>query len=67
MNPYAELEQRYGLPPGILMAVRHVESGGNSSAVSPKGAGGAFQIMPATAEELGVDPFDEEQAADGAA
>src|SRR5690242_8635944 len=31
------------------------ESGGDPSAVSPKGARGLFQIMPATAKDYGVD------------
>lgn len=62
-----DLEKKYGLPPGMLAAVRKAESGGNPKAVSPKGALGAFQIMPETARELGVDPLDEAQAAEGAA
>lgn len=61
------LEKRYGLPAGMLAAVQRVESGGNPRAVSPKGAQGLFQIMPATAKELGVDPLNPAQAADGAA
>lgn len=61
------LETRHGLPPGLLSAVRDVESGGDPSAVSPKGARGAFQFMPATARQYEVDPFDPEQAAAAAA
>lgn len=61
------LEKRYGLPAGMLAAVQRVESGGNPMAVSPKGAQGLFQIMPGTAKELGVDPLNPAQAADGAA
>lgn len=51
----------------LLDAVRHVESGGNDNAVSPAGAQGPYQFMPATAEEYGVkDPFNEPQAREGA-
>jgi hypothetical protein len=39
-----------------------VESGGNPRAVSPKGALGPYQFMPATAKEFGIDPFNEQQA-----
>ena len=58
---------RYGLPSGLLAAVAQVESGGNPTAVSPAGAQGLMQIMPATARGLGVDPLDPAQAVDGAA
>lgn len=58
---------RYGLPAGLLAAVAQVESGGNAEAVSPAGAQGLMQIMPATARGLGVDPLDPSQAVDGAA
>lgn len=64
---FSQLEQSLGLPAGILDAVMQTESGGNPRAVSPKGALGAFQIMPATARDLGVNPFDVGQAAQGAA
>ncbi|PID54083.1 MAG: hypothetical protein CSA58_05345 [Micrococcales bacterium] len=57
----------YSLPPGLLAAVAQVESGGNPRAVSPAGARGLMQLMPATARNLGVDPFDPQQAVDGAA
>jgi soluble lytic murein transglycosylase-like protein len=60
-------ESRYGLPSGLLAAVAHVESGGNPNAVSPAGAEGLMQLMPGTANSLGVDPFNPTQAVDGAA
>ncbi|TXJ25378.1 MAG: hypothetical protein E6Q24_14695 [Chitinophagaceae bacterium] len=51
----------------LLDSVRHVESRGNPNAVSPKGAQGPYQFMPATAKEYGVtDPFNEEQSREGA-
>lgn len=63
----AALEQQHGLPQGLLSAVQQAESGGNPNAVSPKGALGAFQFMPATAQQYGIDPLDPQQAAVGAA
>jgi len=38
----------------LLDAIRQAESGGNDKAVSPKGAKGPFQFMPATAREFGL-------------
>lgn len=43
-----------GLDPALLHAVVQVESGYNSGAVSPKGAVGLMQLMPVTAQTLGV-------------
>ena len=44
-------------------AVVHVESGGNPQAVSPAGAQGLTQLIPATAQRFGVqDPFDPAQS-----
>ena len=60
-------EQRNNLPAGLLNAVAKHESSYNPNAVSPAGARGLMQIMPATARELGVDPMIPEQAVDGAA
>ncbi len=47
-----------GLNWRILEAVARAESGGNHAAVSPKGAVGVMQLMPATARALGVNPYD---------
>ena len=38
----------------LLDAIRQAESGGNDKAVSPKGAKGPYQFMPATAREFGL-------------
>ncbi|MCS7315419.1 MAG: lytic transglycosylase domain-containing protein [Bryobacterales bacterium] len=54
-----EVAQREGLTPDLLRAVIEKESSRLPCAVSPKGAQGLMQLMPATALELGVrDPFD---------
>lgn len=46
----------------LVRAVVQVESGGNPHAISPKGAVGLMQLMPRTAEAMGVsNPFDPEQ------
>ena len=51
--------QLYSLDPDLLAAIAKVESGGDSDAVSPKGAQGLMQLMPATASRFRVlDPFD---------
>lgn len=60
-----QAEQQYGLPAGILDYLVQQESGGNPTAVSPKGAGGIMQIMPDTASYLGIsekDRFDPAKA-----
>src|SRR5579864_83177 len=41
-----------GLPPAIVHSVAKAESGYRADAVSPKGAVGLMQLMPATAAEL---------------
>lgn len=70
--PYADLFNRagatYGVDPSLLAAVARQESGFRATAVSPAGARGLMQLMPATAQGLGVtDSFDPAQSVDGAA
>ncbi len=59
--------ERWDVDPALLAAVAQTESGFNRYAVSPVGAQGLMQFMPATAAEMGVDPSDPESAIDGAA
>lgn len=49
---------RYGLSEPLLEAVARRESGLRQNAVSPKGARGVMQLMPATAQSLGVSAAD---------
>lgn len=58
LDPYAETirsaASQFGVDPALVRAVIHAESAFNPRALSPKGAQGLMQLMPATAEELGV-------------
>lgn len=69
--PYADMFKaagaRHGISPSILAAVAKTESAFDPTAVSPAGAQGLMQFMPATAAEMGVDPLDPASAIDGAA
>ncbi len=52
----------YGLDASLIHSIIATESGFNAKAVSPKGAQGLMQLMPATAQRLGVgNSFDPEQ------
>jgi soluble lytic murein transglycosylase len=70
--PYREVVERYakanGLDPYLVAAVIRVESSFRSSAVSPKGARGLMQIMPATgvwiAGEMNLPNFHPDQLFD---
>ncbi len=52
--------QRYGIDPLLLHAIAHVESRHQAEAISPAGARGLMQVMPATARRFGLtDPVRE--------
>jgi hypothetical protein len=67
-DPYAdfitEAAQRFEIPEIWIRAVMRAESDGDSRALSPKGAIGLMQLMPATWDEirakhlLGTNPYD---------
>lgn len=67
---YAEMvrriARRYSVEWKLVMAIIASESGGDPAAVSPAGAVGLMQLMPDTARELGVNPWDPEQNVEGA-
>lgn len=70
--PYADeiraAAVRAGIDPLLLAALVRTESGFRRDAVSRAGAMGLSQLMPATAQSLGVtDPFDPAQNLDGGA
>lgn len=60
----AEAAGRFDVSEDLIWAVMRAESGGNPRAVSPAGAMGLMQLMPATwatltaRYQLGADPFD---------
>ena len=53
-----EIALDHDIPPALFVALIEAESGFDPDAVSVKGAIGLTQLMPGTAEELGVDPED---------
>ncbi|MCJ7774051.1 MAG: lytic transglycosylase domain-containing protein [Desulfobacterales bacterium] len=48
---------RHDVEPALVKAIIMAESGYNSKAISNKGARGLMQLMPATAEMLGVEDY----------
>ena len=57
-----EAASRFAIDPELIRAVMRAESAFNPMVVSPAGAQGLMQLMPALAEEMGVtDPFDPRQ------
>jgi hypothetical protein len=60
--------KRTGVEDAMLRAIAHAESNFDENALSPKGAQGVMQLMPATALELGVkDAFSATESIDGGA
>lgn len=59
--------QSAGIDPDLFLRLVQQESAFNPAAVSPVGAMGLAQLMPATAQELGVDPNDPIQNLQGGA
>lgn len=62
----SRLTHQYSVDRALVKAVIHAESSYNPRAVSPKGAQGLMQLMPATAARYGVrDAFDPAQNISG--
>lgn len=61
-----EVSDRYRVDPALVRAVIQTESNWNSSAISRKGALGLMQLVPGTAQQMGVsNAFDPKQNLDG--
>ncbi len=62
----APIAAKYGIETEWVLRIIEAESGGNPNAVSPEGAIGLMQLMPATARALGVqNPYDPVQNIEG--
>ena len=63
-NFIAEASARFTVPAPLIRTIIQIESAGDDHAISPRGAMGLMQLMPATwvqlsvRYELGLDPFD---------
>lgn len=64
---YLAKERAKNLPAYTLTAIEQIESGGNPRARSSEGAQGKFQFMPKTAARFGVNVWDTNSSANGAA
>ena len=70
-GPYLAMAQdaarRHGVPEDLFLRLVQQESGFNAAARSHKGAIGLAQLMPGTAQALGVDPHDPYENLEGGA
>jgi len=66
-GPIEVAANKYGVDANLLAALVWTESAFRPDARSPAGAIGLGQLMPGTAADLGVDPYDPIQNLDGAA
>lgn len=68
LDTYArEVEARNGLPAGLLVAIKNAGERSNSNQVSPAGARGVMQFIPATYRQFGKgDPTDPVNSIDAA-
>jgi soluble lytic murein transglycosylase-like protein len=62
-----QIAQEEGVDPDLFTRLVEAESSFRPNVTSPAGAIGLAQLMPGTAEELGVDPFDPVQNLRGGA
>lgn len=62
-----EVARKHGVPEDLFLRLVQQESGWNHGARSNKGAIGLAQLMPETAQVLGVDPTDPRQNLEGGA
>lgn len=62
-----EVARKHGVPEDMFLRLVQQESGWNAGAVSVKGATGLAQLMPGTADHLGVDINDPGQNLEGGA
>ena len=67
MQMARDAARMYNVPEDLFLSLIEQESGFNPTAQSPKGAYGLTQLMPSTAQGLGVDPRDPMQNLQGGA
>jgi hypothetical protein len=53
--------RKHNVDPALVLAIIKAESDFDHASVSPKGAIGLMQLMPDTADQMGIDPFDIEE------